>query len=589
MASSSKTFTSKEAFEMIIGEDDPVVERPAEKIMATERKHASKSATGKDASKNPSRFYGARKCITLSEASEEVETTNASVRNVTILPPATGDGYLTDEEEDFDDVESLPQEVVGTLEVNFETDDDNDECNINQQVPSTSESVQPLAAKRTRKKIVETIDYSSEEDEILQSKKGKNVGPKKQKKKMIGTSSEGKEDPKKKKSGKKEKPSYKWTKNPNTFKPLKRNGSVDGYSKVGHLEGQSPFDIWSLLFTPDMVEHITNQTMLYASREKGDHNFYVMSDEIYKFLGIIIFSGYHHVPSERDFWSTQPDLQVPFISREMPRNRYLKIKQYLHLADNHNLEEGDKVAKVKPIYDAFNQNLKQFGLLHSKLAVDESMVPYKGLHSIRQYMKSKPIKFGYKLWALCGVDGYTYHLDIYCGKSEENHGRFGLGGNVVLSMVDIANDMGEKDIEFFFDNYFSSNELLVHLTQQKVLATGTVKANRTGGADLILLEKKLMEKETRGAYDSTCTKDVFITSWNDNSVVQVISNCHQVTPLHTVLRRVRGKGEIPVKQPNSVQEYNVGMGGVDQLDRLLQSYRPKIQVSFYFYGSFCIL
>ena len=572
---------------MIIGEDDPVVRR-SEKRTATERNHTSKSAMGTQVSKTPSRFYGARKCITLSEAWEEVETTNASVRNVTILPPDKGGGYLTDEEDDFDDVESLPKEVVGTLEVNFETDDDNDnECDV----PCASETVQPPTAKRIRKKIVETIDYSSEEDEILKPKK---VGPKKQKqkkqKKMAGTSNAGKDDPKKKKTGKKgEKPIYKWTKKTDTFKPLKRNGSVDGYSKVRHLEGQSPFDIWSLLFTPDMVEHITNQTMLYASREKGDHNFYVTSDEIYKFLGIIIFSGYHHVPSERDFWSTQPDLQVPFISREMSRNRYLKIKQYLHLADNHNLEEGDKVAKVKPIYVAFNHNLKQFGLLHSKLAVDESMVPYKGLHSIRQYMKSKPIKFGYKLWAMCGVDGYTYHLDIYCGKSEEAHGRFGLGGNVVLSMVDIANGMGEKDIEFFFDNYFSSNELLVHLSERKVLATGTVKANRTGGADLILLEKKLMEKETRGSYDSTCTKDVFITSWNDNSVVQVISNCHQVNPLNTVLRRVKGKGEIPVNQPKSVQEYNEGMGGVDQFDRLLQSYRPKIQVSFYFYEFLCIL
>ena len=198
-----------------------------------------------------------------------------------------------------------------------------------------------------------------------------------------------------------------------------------------------------------MVEHITNQTMLYASRDQGDHNFFVTSDEIYKFLGIFIFSGYHHVPLERDFWSTQPDLQVPYISNEMSRNRYLKIKQYLHLADNHNLKQGDKVGKFRPIYDDFNRNLNQFGLLHSKLSIDESMVPYKGLHSIRQYMKSKPIKFGYKLWAMCGVDGYTYHLDIYCGKSEEPHGRFGLGGNVVLSMVKIANEMDEKNIEFF--------------------------------------------------------------------------------------------------------------------------------------------
>lgn len=98
---------------------------------------------------------------------------------------------------------------------------------------------------------------------------------------------------------------------------------------------------------------------------------------------------------------------MPFVANEISRNRYHKIKSNIHLADNYNLEKGNKVAKVQPIYDMFNKNLKQFGLLHSKLSIDESMVPYKGLHSIRQYMKAKPIKFGYKL---CGH--YVVMMDI---------------------------------------------------------------------------------------------------------------------------------------------------------------------------------
>ena len=199
-------------------------------------------------------------------------------------------------------------------------------------------------------------------------------------------------------------------------------------------------------------------------------------------------------------------------------------------------------------------------------------------------MKSKLIKFGYKLWALRGVDGYPYHLDIYCGKSEEAHGKYGLGGNVVLSMVELANAFGEKDSEFFFDNYFSSNELLVQLTERKICATGTVKANGSGGADLVLIEKKLMEKETRGFHDFACTKNVFITSWHDNPVVQVISNCHQVEPMNTVRRRVKGQGELSVNQ--CIQEYNEGMGGVDQLDRLLQSYCPKVQMRKWWWALF---
>ena len=69
--------------------------------------------------------------------------------------------------------------------------------------------------------------------------------------------------------------------------------------------------------------------------------------------------------------------------------------------------------------------LKQFWILHGKLSIDESMVPYKGLHSILEYIKSKPIKFGHKIWSLCGNDGYSYHLDIYCGKSKGPGNEFG--------------------------------------------------------------------------------------------------------------------------------------------------------------------
>ena len=96
-----------------------------------------------------------------------------------------------------------------------------------------------------------------------------------------------------------------------------------------------------------------------------------------------------------DCWSSQIDFHVPFIANNLTRNIYLQIKQYLHDAGNRNLVEGCKVAKIKPLYDVFNVALKQFGILHEKLSIDKSMVPYKALQSIRQYMKSKPINFGY--------------------------------------------------------------------------------------------------------------------------------------------------------------------------------------------------
>ena len=113
------------------------------------------------------------------------------------------------------------------------------------------------------------------------------------------------------------------------------------------------------------------------------------------------------------------------------------------------------------------------------------MVPYKWLNSICQYIESKPlgdlfwkIKFGYKVWSLCGNDGYPYHLDIYCEISERPRNGFVLGMKVVLEMVNVLKDMNDDDItkcEFFLDNYFTSCKLMEELSDNRILTTGTVK------------------------------------------------------------------------------------------------------------------
>jgi len=70
---------------------------------------------------------------------------------------------------------------------------------------------------------------------------------------------------------------------------------------------------------------------------------------------------------------------------------------YLHLADNQSVPADDKTAKVAPLYQKLNENLKQFGIWYSSLSIDESMVPYYGKNSIKQFIRGKPIRFGFKL------------------------------------------------------------------------------------------------------------------------------------------------------------------------------------------------
>ena len=91
-----------------------------------------------------------------------------------------------------------------------------------------------------------------------------------------------------------------------------------------------------------------------------------------------------------------------------------------------------------------------------------------------------------------------------------------------------------------------------------------------------LQENKVLKKKPRGSFHFRSDGNVEAVKWNDNSVVTLLSNVDSVDPLGKTSRRVKGKGEAKVDYPYIVKSYNVGMGGVDLLDRALSDLRPSV-------------
>lgn len=68
--------------------------------------------------------------------------------------------------------------------------------------------------------------------------------------------------------------------------------------------------------------------------------------------------------------------------------------------------------------------------------------------------------------------------------------------------------------------------------------------------------------------------DICAVRWNDNSVVTLLSSEYGVEPIRTARRySAAQKQRINVPQPNIVYQYNRFMGGVDQLDANIGTYR----------------
>jgi hypothetical protein len=121
------------------------------------------------------------------------------------------------------------------------------------------------------------------------------------------------------------------------------------------------------------------------------------------------------------------------------------------------------------------------------MTVDESLVPFKGRSSMKQYMSTKPVKRGYKVWCLANSrTGFVSQFDIgllYSGRRDtQGYSSFALGKRVVLSLCDI---FVHSHRLIAFDNSFTSYRLLKTTNERGLYAEGTVKGNRKGLPDIM--------------------------------------------------------------------------------------------------------
>jgi len=143
-------------------------------------------------------------------------------------------------------------------------------------------------------------------------------------------------------------------------------------------------------------------------------------------------------------------------------------------------------------------------------------------------MRNKPTKWGFKLWVLADMTGYTVDFDIYTGKSTEKS-ESGLSYDVVMKLVQ---PLAFQGYELYVDNFHSNPDLFVDLHKSGITATGTFCSNRHGLPTEVVLLKAALEKaklprgtgyyycDKKDKYfllclerHSSCVCDVYLSSW----------------------------------------------------------------------------
>jgi DNA excision repair protein ERCC-6 len=239
-----------------------------------------------------------------------------------------------------------------------------------------------------------------------------------------------------------------------------------------------------------------------------------------------------------------------------------------------------------------NERSLQYFLLQQNLSIDESMIPYYGRHGAKQFIRGKPVRFGFKMWVLATPLGYAVQFEPYQGARGRQAATcpgLGMGGSVVIDLV--SEIQGEDAFHLTFDNLFTSLKLVDYLSSKNIACTGTIRANRI--EDCPLRPVKDMGKTPRGTYDYyTDTNNAFtVVRWNDNNVVNVVSNKVGVNPTQKTRRFSRqARQHINIDQPALINHYNKTMGGIDRMDQNIAKYRIAIRSKKWWWSifAFCL-
>lgn len=361
---------------------------------------------------------------------------------------------------------------------------------------------------------------------------------------------------------------YRWRKKD----PPTSNDSFLGNFSDPPLEDVTPLGYFKMFFTEDILSMIVEQTNLYST-QKRDKCVNTNITEIRKLIGMHILMGIVKVPTCRLLWSKS--LRFPQIADVIPLGRFELLKRSLHVVDNttYNPDNDDKLFKIRPLIEAVrNECIKVEPEEYQ--SVDEQIIPSKTKRTkIRQYNPKKPKKWGFKNLVRAGASGYMYDFYVYAGKGEPDpESNLQKSAQVVSKLCkDLPSDMKHK---IFFDNWFTTVELLHYLKSKGLLGVGTIRQNRIHNCPL--KSTKDLEKEGRGAMDYRTDNNsgIVIARWVDNKTLQLCSNYVGIEPLGSVQRWSKAdQRRVQVPSPQIVIAYNKSMGGVDLADMLISLYR----------------
>ncbi|XP_028260881.1 piggyBac transposable element-derived protein 4-like [Parambassis ranga] len=246
-----------------------------------------------------------------------------------------------------------------------------------------------------------------------------------------------------------------------------------------------------LFITPAIEKIILEMTNLEGFRKNGDSWKKMDETDLRAYLGLLILAGVYRSRGEAAASLWDAESGRPIFRATMPLKLFHTYSRLLRF-DNRESRPArrvtDKLAAIREVWDKWVERLPYLYNPGPDVTVDEQLVPFRGRCPFRQYMPSKPAKYGIKSWVACDAkSSYAWKMQVYTGKLTSGGPEKNQGMRVVLDVTE-----GLRGHNVTCDNFFTSYELGQQLLKRKITMVGTVRKNKPELPPALLATKERM-------------------------------------------------------------------------------------------------
>jgi hypothetical protein len=346
--------------------------------------------------------------------------------------------------------------------------------------------------------------------------------------------------------------------------PLSLHASVGSARRIGGGGNPTRLQLLQLFLTPDLIDSWADLTNAAAPHEWSKTD----AAEILSFIGVHLYMGIDSLPAMRMYW--QEETRHPTVANLLSRDRFESLNRYFTVSERQaDAAPRNPFSSVRDFMTALNHSFPQHWNPGRHLALDESMVSFRGRSDIKQFVPGKPHPHGYKIWVLAN-ENYMLQFQLYEGKA--------AAGPTIHDMVmQLTQLYRNNNHVLYVDTLFTSPTLLASLFNVGIRVCGSVKRNRIGMPSIEQLPPAATDALARGAalqMQKGVGNVLTLCAWRDKKLILLLYN-HIDPRLSTTLQRWNEAGEIyQLGCPQAISDYFHHARAVDIINQLHYSYLP---------------